>query len=70
MSLLAPELARLPKVQSYPIYKQTLRTVAARARREVLVDVAALAPVVRAIGGDRAALEAARYILELRQRWP
>jgi hypothetical protein len=69
-SLLAPELARLPRIQSYPIFKRTLRTVGARTRREVLLDLAALAPVVRAIGGDSASLATARYILEVARRWP
>lgn len=70
LSLLAPELAGLPRLQSYPIFKQMLRMVAARGRREVLLDVAAVAPVVRAIGGNSAAVEIARYILALGRRWP
>jgi hypothetical protein len=70
LRLVAPELARIPTVQLYPIFNRTLRTCTTRARRDVLLDIAALAPVVRAIGGDAAALEVVHAIDDVCQRWP
>ena len=70
LAALSTDLARLPRAQLYPLFVRILRDSSERTRRDVLLDLAALAPVVFALGGEQATFLTARSILEIAQQWP
>jgi len=67
---LAPHLAQLPRPALYPLWEETLPLLACRARRGLLADLRALAPVMVALGGEKAVGEAFRAIQDVGRWWP
>lgn len=64
VSGLAPHLAALPRAVLYPLWRETLHTLTGRPRRHLLGDLRAFRPVLLALGGQRAAREMVRAIID------
>jgi len=56
--------------QFYPIVHEVLRLLAQRERRDTLLDLALLAPVVYLLGGEKAVTEMFEATLEIGCWWP
>jgi len=67
---LAPQLAALHRERCLPLWQETLELSATRSRQELLADVAALAPVVVALGGPESVEETCRAIHDVGRWWP
>jgi hypothetical protein len=67
---LAPRLAALPQAKALPLWGEALQLSAARSRRGLLADLAALAPVIAALGGPEAITETCRAIEDVGRWWP
>ena len=70
LTALAQPLASLPQETLRPLWITTLRSLAGRARQDLLSDIQALVPVIIALGGTEAAEEAARAIQDVGRWWP
>jgi hypothetical protein len=60
----------LPRAQALRLWRETLQLSATRSRRELLADLAALAPVITALGGAEAIAETCRAIEDVGRWWP
>ena len=70
LAALSPQLARLCRDEIRPFWEETLRLSATRSRRDLLTDLAALAPVIFALGGPEAIEETCRAIEDVGRWWP
>ncbi len=70
LAALAPHLAALPRPILYPLWAETLPTLARRTRRDLLFDLRALEEVVYALGGEAAIAETFRAIQDVGRWWP
>jgi hypothetical protein len=68
LAALAPQLAELPPATLSPLWSRTLRRLATRTRRDLLMDLIALVPVLTALGGAEAVAETSRAIQDV-GRW-
>jgi transcriptional regulator with XRE-family HTH domain len=66
---LAPSLANLPVNILYPAWQDMLRFLSIHSRESLLLNLRMLAPVIAALGGQEAAVESARSILEVGRWW-
>jgi hypothetical protein len=65
-----PSAQSYPPDILYPALHEVLHLLAQRTRREALVDLALLAPTIRALGGETAVTEAYCSTLEIGSWWP
>ncbi len=70
LTILAPHLAALSQAGVLPLWGKALRLSATRSRHELLSDLAALAPVIAALGGPEAIEETCLAIEEVGRWWP
>ena len=70
LAKLAPHLTKLPNHILYPVWRTTLHVLATRTRRAFVNDLAALSPVLFALGGTQAIEESIQAIEEVGQWWP
>jgi hypothetical protein len=70
MDGLAPRLAQLPCQYLYPLWQETLHLLAARTRKNLLLDLGALSPAIAALGGAEAVAETFRAIQDVGRWWP
>jgi hypothetical protein len=70
LTALAPRLAELPRPALYPLWDETLPRLARRTRRDLLMDLGALVPVIHALGGEAAIAETFRAIQDVARWWP
>jgi hypothetical protein len=68
LAALAPALARLPAADLYPIWCELFRWLSTRSRRDLLVDLSVLPPVLAALGGESVVGAVAQAVIEI-QRW-
>ncbi len=67
---LAPHLARLPSSDLYDPWRKALHILADRTRQNLLSDLQALVPVIRALGGPSALADVFHAIQEVGRWWP
>jgi hypothetical protein len=65
-----PQLVALPRQALLPRWRRLLSALEARSRADVLSAVAALAPVLKRIGGDEAVQESVDAIRDVAAWWP
>jgi hypothetical protein len=70
LKAVATRLLALPPAEVLPLWVETLRLCATRSRRDLLADLAALAPVIAALGGPEAIEETCRAIEDVGRWWP
>jgi hypothetical protein len=70
LSAIAPQLADLPRGQALSLWRATLRLSTTRWRRDLLADLAALAPVILVLGGFEAITETCLAIEDVGRWWP
>ena len=68
LAALASRLAELPIRDLYPLWDETLRYLARRTRDDLITDLEALEPIIRALGGEEAIIETRRAIQDV-TRW-
>ena len=69
LAVLAPALAALPPAVAYNTFTTLLPSLAQRSRADLLADLAALAPVLRTLGGQDVVLETAEAAFGVAERW-
>ncbi|MEE8566397.1 MAG: hypothetical protein V3S76_01500 [Candidatus Bipolaricaulota bacterium] len=67
---LAPELAKLPRLQLFELWQETLPVLAAYPRGELLKDLSALMPVITELGGPEGLAEIAHVAEDVGEWWP
>jgi hypothetical protein len=67
---LIPHLEHLPSATLYPLWCETLHVRALRTRRDLLLDIQALSPVISALGGKEALAATAQAIIEIGKWFP
>lgn len=67
---LTPELSRQPRDALHALWRDTLPVLAARTRDELTAELAALAPLVRVLGGQAAVAGAWDATEKVRAWWP
>ncbi len=70
LAALAPRVAAMAQAEVLPLWRETLRFSAKRSRRDLLADLAALAPVIATLGGPEAIAETCRAIEDVGRWWP
>ena len=70
LARLAPRLAALGRPTLYPLWADTLPILAGRTRKDLLLDLRALEPVIAALGGAEAVAETFRAIQDVGRWWP
>jgi len=70
LAALAPQLAELTPATLSPLWSRTLRLLATHTRRDLLMDLIALVPVLAALGGPEAVAKAFRAIQDVGRWWP
>jgi hypothetical protein len=70
LSALVPKLCDLPAGKRHQLWSTTLHTCATGIRPDFLWDVAAMAPLLKSIGGSQAVADAARTIFDIAALWP
>ena len=70
LATLATRLAALPSDSLYPIWRETLPSLAYRPRQDLLSDLTALRPIIVALGGEEAVAETIRAIQDVGRWWP
>ena len=72
LAALAPHLVNLSPGTLYPLWYATLQLAATRTRKDLLIDLRALVPVLAALGGAEAVAvaETFRAIQDVGQWWP
>jgi hypothetical protein len=68
LRILAPHLAQLPLELLYPLWCHTLHQVSTRSRRDMLLDLRALIPVLLAISHEQVMVEIAQAVIDV-GRW-
>ncbi len=67
---LVPHLKQLPVVRLYALWCKTLHILANRTRPDLLLDMQALNPIIKVLGGKEALVAAKRAIIEVRKWFP
>jgi hypothetical protein len=67
---LTPHLARLPCLTLVGLWEASLPVLAQRPRRELLADLRAMVPVIRALGGQAALQEVFGAVRDVGRWWP
>jgi hypothetical protein len=67
---LAGRLAQLPASELLPVWRRTLHALGTQPRREVVPELATLAPVLNVLAGPTADAELAARIELVSARWP
>jgi hypothetical protein len=70
LAALAPCLAELPSRDLYPLWDETLQHLACRTRDDLITDLKALEPIIRALGGEEAITKTQRAIQDVQRWWP
>jgi uncharacterized protein YeeX (DUF496 family) len=70
LAALASRLAKLPRRDLYPLWDETLRHLARRTCDDLITDLKALEPIIRALGGEEAIAETFRAIRGVARWWP
>jgi hypothetical protein len=70
LKALAPRLATVHLRALYDLWEQTLPVLAARTRRDLLMDLCALLPVLTRLGGPEGVAATFRAIQQVGQWWP
>lgn len=70
LSNVARELAAMPRPQLLELWHKMLGKMSERRREELLADLAALAPVVAALGGRDGVRESVRAFSDVSTWWP
>jgi len=65
-----PPMLQSSSVQLYPVVHKVLRLLAPRERRDMLPDLALLAPVVHVLSGEEAVRKMFEATLEIGCWWP
>jgi len=61
----SPKLAKLPRLQLFELWQETLPVLAAYPRGELLKDLSALMPVITELGGSEGLVEIAKVVGEV-----
>lgn len=69
LTVIEPHLLQLPPNLLYPLWQQTIRQLSRWTRPDLLVALVRLAPVLAALGGEKAVDETAEAILDLGTVW-
>jgi len=67
---LAPELAKLPRLQLFELWQETIPVMAANPRGELLKDLSALMPFITELGGPEGLAEIAHAAEDVGEWWP
>ncbi|MBS9773405.1 MAG: hypothetical protein J7F05_24065, partial [Trichodesmium erythraeum GBRTRLIN201] len=67
---LADKLTQMPKTELYPLWQDTLHARSLRTRRDLLLDIRKLTPVIFYLGGQEAIKNTAIAIQEISRWWP
>lgn len=67
---LADKLSKIQPGELFPLWENTLHSLSLRTRRDFLQDIAALAPVIYALGDRAAVAEVASAIQDVARWWP
>jgi hypothetical protein len=70
MGSLADAFARLPPTTLYPLWEGTLHAMASLGRREFLVNLGALAPVLARLAGPGSSARIVQVVRQIRSWWP
>ncbi len=70
LSALADKLSKMQPGELFPLWQNTLHSLSLRTRSILLRDIAALAPVIYALGDRAAVAEVARAIQDVARWWP
>jgi hypothetical protein len=70
LAALAIQLAKLPPILLYPIWRETLSRLSRSSRPDLLWDLKALLPILTGLGCANAPLAMAQAITAVAQRWP
>ena len=70
LSALAKKLTQMPKTELYPLWQDTLHALSLRTRRDLLLDIEELTPVIFYLGGQEAIKNTAIAIQEISRWWP
>jgi hypothetical protein len=70
LALLAPRLVTVPLEPLYALWRETLPILARRSRRDLLMDLGALSPIIEALGGHEAAALTFSAIQDVARWWP
>jgi hypothetical protein len=68
LNLLEVYLSKLSSITLFPLWCDTLHTLARRTRKELLSDLSALTPVIKSLGGTQA-IEETAYAIQDAGRW-
>ena len=70
LGALVPCLIQLPRFILYPLWCETLSSLAQRTRQDILCDLQVLAPLIAELGGKEAIAETFRAIQNTGRWWP
>jgi hypothetical protein len=70
ISAVANAIVVLPVDDGYLVWSTALHLSSARTRRDVLWELASLAPLALRLGGERVIGDAARAVIHIAERWP